>query len=68
MGDQIEDLLKMLKTLQELGADETVDYTKEDFSAKYKDQPFDVIMDSIGGAALSTLHAYAGHDAFWHGL
>ena len=41
----------MLEALQELGADETVDYTKEDFSAKYKDKPFDVIMDSVGGAA-----------------
>ena len=35
---------------QELGADETVDYTKEDFAQKYKDQPFDVIVDPIGGA------------------
>ena len=35
---------------QELGADETVDYTKEDFAHKYKDQPFNVIVDPIGGA------------------
>lgn len=34
---------------QELGADETVDYTKEDFAQKYKDKPFDVIVDPIGG-------------------
>ena len=36
---------------QELGADETVDYTKEDFAQKYKDQPFDVIVDPIGGVS-----------------
>lgn len=35
--------------IQELGADETVDYTKEDFAEKYKDKPFDVIVDPIGG-------------------
>ena len=34
---------------QELGADETVDYSKEDFAEKYKDKPFDVIVDPIGG-------------------
>lgn len=44
-------LLSARLAAQELGADETVDYTKEDFSAKYKDKPFDVIMDSVGGAA-----------------
>ena len=38
--------------------DEIVDYTKEDFSQKYKDAPFDVIVDSIGGAAaLQRMHA-----------
>ena len=34
---------------QELGADETVDYTKEDFAERYKDKAFDVIVDPIGG-------------------
>ena len=38
---------------QELGADETVDYTKEDFAQKYKDKPFDVIVDPIGGVPSS---------------
>lgn len=38
--------------MQELGADETVDYTKDDFAQKYKNQPFDVIVDPIGGALL----------------
>ncbi len=36
-------------TFQELGADETVDYSKEDFAEKYKGKPFDVIVDPIGG-------------------
>ncbi|CAK0787537.1 hypothetical protein CVIRNUC_010757 [Coccomyxa viridis] len=40
---------KNQELMQELGADETVDYTKEDFAQKYKDQPFDVIVDPIGG-------------------
>ncbi|CAL5224697.1 g7424 [Coccomyxa viridis] len=35
--------------MKELGADETVDYKNEDFSVKYKDKPFDVIVDPIGG-------------------
>lgn len=46
--------------LQELGryVDEIVDYTKEDFSQKYKDSPFNLIIDSIGGAAaLQGMHA-----------
>lgn len=34
---------------QSLGADEVVDYTKEDFAEKYKDDPFDAIVDLIGG-------------------
>ena len=36
-------------TMQSVGADEVVDYTKEDFSEKYKDKPFDAIVDLIGG-------------------
>ena len=35
--------------MQSVGADEVVDYTKEDFSEKYKDKPFDAIVDLIGG-------------------
>lgn len=35
--------------MQGLGADEVVDYTKEDFAAKYKDAPFDAIVDLVGG-------------------
>ena len=42
--------VQVLLASQELGADETVDYSTEDFSTRYKDQPFDVIMDSVGGA------------------
>lgn len=35
--------------VQSLGADEVVDYTQEDFAEKYKDRPFDVIVDSVHG-------------------
>lgn len=35
--------------LQELGADEVVNYREEDFSEKYKDKPFDLVIDCIGG-------------------
>ena len=53
---------------QELGADETVDYTKEDFSTTYKDKPFDVIVDPIGGAAhvIAACLQKAGKQC-WHG-
>ena len=46
---------------QELGADETVDYAKEDFGTMYMDKPFDVIMDSVGGAAYVNTHAITEH-------
>ncbi|EIE19171.1 putative zinc-binding dehydrogenase [Coccomyxa subellipsoidea C-169] len=35
--------------LKELGADEVVDYQTEDFAAKYKDKPFDLVIDAVGG-------------------
>ncbi|KAK9905007.1 hypothetical protein WJX75_007606 [Coccomyxa subellipsoidea] len=35
--------------LKELGADEVVDYQKENFAEIYKDKPFDLILDSVGG-------------------
>ncbi|BDA49569.1 NADPH-dependent alkenal/one oxidoreductase, chloroplastic [Coccomyxa sp. Obi] len=34
---------------EEMGADEVVNYKKEDFSEKYKDKPFDLVIDPIGG-------------------
>ena len=37
--------------MQELGADETVNYRKQDFADVYKDKPFDYIFDSVGGKA-----------------
>ena len=43
--------------MQELGADEVVDYQTEDFAEKYKDKPFDLILDPVGGA-LSALQAH----------
>lgn len=36
--------------MQELGADEVVDYRTEDFAERYKDKPFDLVIDSLGGA------------------
>ena len=35
--------------LQEIGADETVNYREQDFAEVYKDKPFDYIFDSVGG-------------------
>lgn len=35
--------------LQELGADVAVDYTKNKFDQVFKDEPFDVVVDSVGG-------------------
>ncbi len=35
--------------LQELGADEVLNYKEEDFAEKYKDKPFDLVIDPIGG-------------------
>lgn len=35
--------------VQDLGADETVDYRSQDFAELYKDRPFDFIFDSVGG-------------------
>ncbi len=37
--------------VQELGADETINYRKQDFADVYKDKPFDYIFDSVGGKA-----------------
>ncbi|KAK9904692.1 hypothetical protein WJX75_000655 [Coccomyxa subellipsoidea] len=40
---------KNLEFLKELGADEVVDYRTEDFAERYKDKPFDLVIDSLGG-------------------
>lgn len=47
--------------VQELGADEVVDYQKENFAEIYKDKPFDLILDSVGGVphALQTVQCLA---------
>jgi len=37
--------------VQELGADETINYREQDFADVYKDKPFDYIFDSVGGEA-----------------
>ncbi|BDA49570.1 Reticulon-4-interacting protein 1, mitochondrial [Coccomyxa sp. Obi] len=35
--------------MKELGADEVVNYRSEDFAEMYKDKPFDLVIDSVGG-------------------
>lgn len=35
--------------MQELGADEVVDYTKQTVDQVYKNNPFDAVIDQIGG-------------------
>lgn len=35
--------------VQELGADEVVDYTKQTVDQVYKTNPFDAVIDQIGG-------------------
>ena len=52
--------------LQEIGADETVNYREQDFAEVYKDKPFDYIFDSVGGEHKETLtvcmpHRTSGH-------
>lgn len=39
------------EVVQELGADETINYHEHDFADVYKDKPFDYIFDSVGGKA-----------------
>ena len=37
--------------VQDLGADEVLDYRAERFEQKYRDAPFDAALDVIGGAS-----------------
>ena len=36
--------------MQDLGADEVVDYNSVRFEERYRSAPFDVVVDTIGGA------------------
>ena len=36
--------------MQELGADEAVDYTEQRFEEVYRGRPFDAVIDAVGGA------------------
>ena len=38
--------------VQDLGADEVLDYTKQSVDQVYKDKPFDAVIDQIGGTHL----------------
>ena len=49
-----------LVMMQELGADEVVDYRTEDFAERYKDKPFDLVIDSLGGVV--SCHAEQSSD------
>ena len=42
--------------MQELGADEAIDYTSSRFEEVLKSHPVDVVIDPMAGAALHTLH------------
>ena len=43
--------LSWLLPIQEFGTviDEIVDYSKEKFEKKYKSNPFDIVVDGVGG-------------------
>jgi NADPH:quinone reductase-like Zn-dependent oxidoreductase len=36
--------------MQGLGADEVIDYKKDNFDEKHRNTPFDVVIDMLGGA------------------
>ena len=40
--------------MQELGADVAIDYTKEAFEQVCKDDPFDCVLDFVGGETVGT--------------
>lgn len=40
-----------VELVKKLGADEVVDYKKEDVTEKYTNQDFDLIFDTVGSAA-----------------
>jgi hypothetical protein len=42
-------LLAFVVHVQELGADEAVDYTEQKFDEVYRDKPFDGVIDAMGG-------------------
>lgn len=43
--------------LQELGADEVIDYREQSVDQVFKDNPFDAVVDQIGGESLpANLH------------
>lgn len=47
---------KVCCAAQDLGADEVVDYTKQSVDQLYKDNPFDAVIDQIGGATSYVVH------------
>ena len=40
--------------LQELGADEVIDYRQQSVDQVFKDNPFDAVVDQIGGKSLTS--------------
>ena len=47
---EVETLIHCGAFGQELGADEVVDYSAQRVDELYKNKPFDVVVDSVGGA------------------
>ena len=42
-------MIKQVCAVQDLGADEVVDYTKQSVDQLFKNNPFDAVIDQIGG-------------------
>ncbi|EIE19170.1 NAD(P)-binding protein [Coccomyxa subellipsoidea C-169] len=52
---------------EELGADEVLNYKEEDFAEKYKDKPFDLVIDAIGGTVEDKSYTVlAPHGTYTH--
>lgn len=49
-----------VELVKNLGADEVVDYKKEDVTEKYTHQDFDLVFDTVGSAA-EVIHSYSFH-------
>ncbi|KAL3148280.1 hypothetical protein ABBQ38_013746 [Trebouxia sp. C0009 RCD-2024] len=58
---------KNIQLVKELGADEVIDYTKQTVDQVFKNNPFDAVIDQIGGATTSQSLAVlkkTGHISF----
>ena len=53
--------MKQVCAVQDLGADEVVDYTKQSVDQLYKNNPFDAVIDQIGGIITIQLFVFASN-------